>query len=233
MAFPPTRHSVIVDLAHSDSGHRERALEVVARAYRGPLVAVVRHRWELSTDDAEDLVQEFFAQAIDKGWLGRYDATRGRFRTFLRSCMWSFASTVYESSTRQKRGGGIAHVTFDALMTPPAVAPEVDAVFEREWVRSVLELSLEALRQECLATGRASTWQVFHAREVEGTLASDTPTSYRELATRFSIAETQVTNFLNWGRRRFRAHVLETIRSLTGSDEECREETRLLLGVDP
>lgn len=229
MAFPATRHSVIVDLLHDNAERRERALEVVARAYRAPMILAAQRRWSLPNADAEDLVQDFFAQAIARGWFGRYDPARGRFRTFLRSCLWAFASTVHDASTRLKRGGGIEHLPLDE--TSASTAPEVDALFDREWIRSVLELSLDALRRECLASGRAATWQVFQAREVDGA-ATGEPPPYRELAERFALPETQVTNYLNWARRRFRAHVLDTLRDLTATDEEFREEARLLLGVE-
>ena len=54
--------------------------------------------------------------------------------------------------------------------------------------------------------------------------------TYDVLAQRFGIPATQVTNYLNWARRRFRAHVLSTVRDLTASDAEYREEVRALTG---
>jgi RNA polymerase sigma-70 factor (ECF subfamily) len=231
MAFPDTRPSVIIDLSHDSAERRERALDLVARAYRAPMVAAAQRRWSMPMGDAEDLVQDFFAQAIAKGWFARYDAARGRFRTFLRSCLWAYASTVYDTTRRRKRGGGAEHVSLDAATDQASVDPEVDAVFDREWMRSVLEVALDGLRLECLAAGRELTWEVFRMREVEGAVADDSP-SYKTIADRLQLPETQVTNYLNWARRRFRSHVLDTLRALTASDEEFREEARLLLGVD-
>jgi hypothetical protein len=43
---------------------------------------------------------------------------------------------------------------------------------------------------------------------------------------------TQVANYLHWARNRFRGHALETLRALTTSDAEFREEARTLLGRD-
>ena len=232
--FPDTRHSVIAALASVDPAVRSRATELVAGAYRGPVVAVLRHRWALEQSDAEDLAHDFFAHALARDWLQRYDPAKGRFRTFLRSCLLAFGSTAYEASMRLKRGGGAAHLALDEA-APQVAGGEgseaaLDALFEREWVRSVLQLSLAALRSECEGSGRHVTWQVFAAHDVEGAELDERP-SYADLAQRFAIPRTQVTNYLNWARRRLRAHVIETLRALTASDEEFRDEARALLGA--
>jgi RNA polymerase sigma-70 factor (ECF subfamily) len=227
--FPETRQSVVARLASDDPEDRARALEVVARVYRAPIVALVRHRWDLEPADAEDLAHDFFAQLLEKDWLRRYDPARGRFRTFLRACLLAHASTVYQAARRLKRGGAARHL-------PLEDAGEVTAdgshdPFEREWVRSVLEASLEALRQECEASGRRETWEVFVARDVEGS-EGDVAPGYAELAARFGLPVSQVTNYLHWARTRFRGHLVATLRALTASEAEFREEARALLGVD-
>ena len=56
--------------------------------------------------------------------------------------------------------------------------------------------------------------------------------SYRELASRFDLPETTVTNRLAAIRRQFRAIVLDVLRDATASDDEYRAEVRALLGVD-
>ena len=53
--------------------------------------------------------------------------------------------------------------------------------------------------------------------------------SYRQLAAEYHIPVSQVTNFLAFARSEFRRHVLERLRSTTGSDEEFRSEARCLL----
>jgi hypothetical protein len=72
---------------------------------------------------------------------------------------------------------------------------------------------------------------VFVAHDIDGA-ERQTPPTYASLASEFGLPVTQVTNYLNWARRRFREHVLETLRSLTTSDAEFRAEARALLGVD-
>jgi len=208
---------------------RARAVDLVVSAYRAPVVAVLRRQWSLDLADAEDLAHDFFAHALEREWLSRYDRTRGRFRTFLRSCLQDFATTAHEAANRLKRGGHLIAVPLEES-TATVTEADVDRLFEQEWVRSVLTLSLERLSAQCAAAGRQATYDVFVAHDVEG---ADDPPRYSDLAARFGIPVTQVANYLHWARGRFRGHVLDTLRALTASDSEFRDEARALLGREP
>lgn len=177
--------------------------------------------------DAEDMAHDFFAHALDREWLARYDPAKGRFRVFLRTCLLGFASTAHEAATRQKRGGGITHVSIDDA-NAVAADDESTSIFDREWIRSVLSIALSALEQECLERGRGAAWRAFVAYDVEG--ADGARPTYEAIAHAEEIPLTQVTNYLNSTRRRFREHVLTTLRDLTASDAEYRDEVRALLG---
>jgi RNA polymerase sigma factor (sigma-70 family) len=225
--FPDTRASIVTALASEDSSTRERAAALVIEAYRAPVIAVLERKWNLQHADAEDLAHDFFAHALTRDWLARYDAGRGRFRTFLRTCLSAFASTAHEAATRKKRGGDARHVSLDHA-SALATDDEVAEMFEREWTRSVLAIALDALREEAIRRNRESSWQVFEAYEI-GRADGARPT-YDALARELGLPVTQVTNYLTWARGRFREHVLNTIRNLTASDEEYRDEVRALLG---
>jgi len=228
--FPSTQHSLVDALRSDEASTRERAVELVARIYRAPVMAVVMHRWQLQAADAEDLTHDFLLQAFDKEWFSRYDASRGRFRTFVRTCLLAFASSRFKSEQRLKRGGATEHVAIDDV-TLAVHDPELDALFDREWARSVVSSAVDALRTECQSLNRETTFAVFLAHDIDGAEDGER-TSYRELADRFRIPVTQVTNFLTWARRRFRVHVLDTLRALTADDAEFRNEARALLGVE-
>ena len=226
--FPETRVSQVLALSSDDSSLRSRAVDLVVAAYRAPVVAVLRKQWSLDLEDAEDLAHDFFAHALERDWLARYDREKGRFRTFLRKCLQDFANTRYEASRRLKRGGHLTSVALDDA-DALSVEADVDRLFAQEWARSVLSMSLDRLRQECEAEDRQRTFEVFVAHDVDG---ADEPPRYAELAKRFDLPVTQVANYLHWARSRFRGHVLDTLRALTASDDEFRDEARALLGRD-
>jgi hypothetical protein len=61
---------------------------------------------------------------------------------------------------------------------------------------------------------------------------SDPRPSYNQLATKFGLATTDVTNYLAFARREFRRCVLDQLREMTTTDQEFRREAQALLGVD-
>lgn len=228
--FPDTRDSLVQALVSADDNARLHAFDLVVRAYRSPVVVLLMRKWGLELDDAEDIAQEFFTSALEKGWLSRYDLSRGRFRTFLRSCLIAFASDEYDRTRRQKRGGGVQHEVLTEFTPQPEGESVMDELFEQEWIRSVLQIALDALRAEAQLTHRAAAFGIFERYDVLDNEDHARPT-YAALAHEWNLPTTQVTNYLSWARKRFRQHVLDTLRRLTGSEEEFRDEVRTLLGA--
>ena len=95
-----------------DSTRAREALASLCQTYWFPLYAYVRRRG-YSAADAEDLTQGFFAEAIDKNFFGRYDASRARFRTFLRTCLDGFVANENKAANRVKRGGNATILSLD------------------------------------------------------------------------------------------------------------------------
>jgi hypothetical protein len=85
-------------------------------------------------------------------------------------------------------------------------------------------LAIEDLRVECARDGKGTEWSVFETYD----LAEDARPSYVELARRHGVAETSVTNYLAWARRRLRGLVTERLRGVTSGERELREEMRRL-----
>lgn len=227
--FPDTRLSVVEALSVDDPGRRRDAAELLVRAYRAPVLEVLRWRWQLDEADAEDLTQEFFATALEKQWLGRFDPAKGRFRTFLRVCAERFAANRHQADHRLKRGGGAVTLSLEDVPTLVGEADvESEARFRGDWVRSVMALSVEALREEAHSRDRAVHLALFEAYD----LADDARPTYAALGATHGLTETQVLNHLAWARRRFRIHVLEVLRRLAGSEAEYREDVRDLLGIE-
>lgn len=236
--FPSTRHSVVRQASSPDPELRQRALETLAAAYWKPVYKHVRRRIRRSPEDAEDLTQAFFARAVEKDFFAGYDPQKGRFRTFLRTCLERFVANEDKAASRLKRGGDTEVLRLDfataeaELQAPGAGASRsAEEEFDAEWSRSLFTLAIEALRRVCDAQGKDLQFRLFSRYDLDDA-GTGRPT-YEDLASEFGITASLVTNHLAWARREFRRLVLETLRSLTGSDEEYRLEARLLLGFDP
>ena len=235
--FPRTRHSVLEAVRAGDEPGRREAFGALAAAYWKPVYKYVRLRWRQAPQDAEDLTQGFFAAAFEKGFFERFDPSRGRFRTYLRTCLDGFASKERAAARAQKRGGAALHLSLDfgvaegeLRSAPPAPDADLDLYFHREWVRALFEQAVARLRARCVETGRTTPFAVFERYDLDR--ESDAPT-YAELGRELGLPVTQVTNHLSAMRRELRRHLFETLRELCASEDEFRQEARLVLGREP
>jgi RNA polymerase sigma factor (sigma-70 family) len=235
--FPQTRHSVLLSARSPDPEERRRAFAVLAEAYWKPAYKYARLRFGLSPDDAEDLTQGFFAEALQKAYFERFDPGRARFRTYLRTCLDGFASKERAAARAQKRGGGVAHLALDfaaaeceLAQAPPAPGTDLDEYFHREWVRGLFEQAVARLRDRCAATGRGVAFAVFERYDLE---RDHEALTYADLARDLGLPVTQVTNHLAAMRRELRRVLLDGLRALCASEAEFLQEVRSVLGREP
>jgi len=228
-AFPPTRHSAVAAVRSADTTQRAKGLAILSAVYWRPVYTYLRLRWRKPHEEAADLAQEFFTQVVQKDVFARFDPSRARLRTFLRTCIDGLVANHDKAASRQKRGGGSPHLDFDGAreeiegLEGGCHSPEVQ--FEKEWARGVFGIALRRLEQECASTGRSQSYALLQRYDLD-----DERPTYAELAQRFGVPVTDVTNRLFRVRRELRRIVLEVLRELTASEEEFREEARALLG---
>lgn len=236
--FPATRRSVLLAARDADPEVRRQAFGTLVEGYWRPVYKYLRFQGRLGAEDAQDLTQGFFAQALEKGTFGRYDPDKARFRTFLRLCLDGFSANERKAAGRLKRGGGAAVLPLDfaeaeqelALQgTGNTLGPE--EYFHREWVRALFARAVETLRRRCEESGRGLRFALFERYDLDGA-DGDRPT-YAALAAQHGVTPEKVTNELAAARRELRSIVLETLRELTGSEAELRAEAREILGIDP
>lgn len=236
--FPVTRCTVILATGSPDPVVRQQAFGSLVAGYWKPVYKYIRLHRRSSNDDAKDLTQAFFLEALQKGFFQQYDPTQSRFRTYLRVCVDGFVGKHVRAAHRLKRGGETPVLSLDFAQAErelglhiPQGGGDVDEFFHREWVRSLLGLAVEDLRQECEQAGKRIHFTLFERYDLEAPDRQER-LSYAELSREFGVPITQVTNHLAFARRRFRTHLLDRLRATTGSDEEFRDEARHLLGGD-
>lgn len=235
--FPVTHHSAIVAARSEDREIRQRALGTIVESYWKPAYKYLRIKWQLSNEDTKDLVQGFFANAIEKDYFTSYDPAKASFQTFFRTCLDRFVANQKKSDSRLKRGGGNDHFSIDFSSAEDEV--ELNAVngitpedyFHKEWVRSLFTLAIETLRRRYDQTGRGVYFKLFELYDL-GDDEVESKTSYASLAKELGISTIDVTNYLAAARREFRKIVLDKLREVTATEEEFRTEARALLGVE-
>lgn len=238
-AFPLTRHSVVRAMAPADPEVRTAAFDAIVRGYWRPVYAYIRLRWRRDVEDARDLTQDFFTRALEKEYLARYDASKARFRTFLRTCLDAFVANAQQRAERLKRGGAcrIESLDFDRAEQDVSAQvnadqPDPEACFRREWIRGLFAAAVDDLRVRCDERGHALAFALFTRYDLEGSDGGERPT-YAGLAQELGTSAATVTNQLAWARREFREIVLDSLRALCATDDEFVAEARALLGVVP
>lgn len=229
--FPATRQSAFALLRSPTPEDRARGLDCIAAAYWRPVYVFVLVKWRKPPEDARDLTQAFFTSALEKRLFDGYDRERGRFRSFLRTCLDRFLANEHEASGRLKRGGPQARwmqVPLDDIepeIEALVAGDDPEAAFDREWTRSIFALSVADLRQEYQSLGRAPRFAVFE----QLVLIADSHETYRQIAQRLGVRETDVSNYLTQAKRDLRRLLLERLRGITSSDEELADEARAVL----
>ncbi|MEM9378540.1 MAG: sigma-70 family RNA polymerase sigma factor [Planctomycetota bacterium] len=231
--FRTTRWTLVSGAASADDGERSRALEELCSAYWPPLYAYLRRRGR-APDEASDLVQGLFHVLLEREGLARIEARTGRFRSWLLTALQNHERDVQERGRAQKRGGGASNVSIDAAAGErayevAAAAGEADParVFERAWVRGVLDHARSALLEESIARGSGDLF-----RCLEPTLDAAPDREERSaLAERLGLSPVALRVAIHRLRERYRSLILATVRETLADDEDPADELEALLAA--
>jgi RNA polymerase sigma factor (sigma-70 family) len=226
--FAPTRWSLVAAAAEPASAESREALEALCRASWLPLYAFAR-RSGSAPEEAEDLVQGFFAVLLEKGYLAQADRERGRFRTFLLAAFRHHASHERERAQAQKRGGGVRVMSLDReqgeslYLASPAEGQNAEQLYERRWALTLLERALEDLRA---AYGSRGQSEVFEALRPH---LSGTSRPLAEVGADLGLTEGAAKVALHRLRGRYRDVLRAAIAETVETPDEIDDEIRHLL----
>src|SRR5438046_7527636 len=114
MAFTTSQWSVVLE-AQGESTAAQRALEILCRTYWRPLYGFVR-RQGLTREEAQDLIQEFFARLLEHRNLDTVRREKGRLRSYLLVSLKRFLASERHRARGVKRYESGPHVTLDELV---------------------------------------------------------------------------------------------------------------------
>lgn len=230
--FATTRWSVIRQAGDLVSPSVESAREQLCRLYWPALYAWLRRDGHAPAD-AEDLVQGFLAQFVDRNDFASAQVARGRFRSYLLSSLRHYVISARRHDTAAKRGGSGAHVPLDEMRaeevasTTASPALTAQQAFDRRWLAAILTEALRRLQNDYAAAGQAERFAA-----LKPWLAADPPDgAYEPLAEKLGVARATIATWVSRLRLRYRELVHEQIRETVCSQEEFEQELRDLLGV--
>lgn len=227
--FQDTHWSVVLAAGVDSSPQAQQALEILCRAYWGPLYTYVRRCGE-SPEDAEDLTQAFFARVLEKNYLRAAAPERGRFRWFLLASLKHFLANEWDRARAAKRGGGRRGLSLDqlspnqlnALESADCLSPE--KAYDRSWALVLLEQARTRLRAEFDSAGRLERFELLE----QFLPGADAVSSYAEIARRLGMAEGTIKSDVSRLRRRYGEMVREEVALTLGRQMDLDDELRHL-----
>jgi RNA polymerase sigma-70 factor (ECF subfamily) len=234
-AFATTRWSLILSAAKSESGEQTArdALEELCRTYWRPVFSFICRRG-YSTEDAQDLTQDFFVKILERNWLEHADRNRGRFRTLLLTSLQNFLVNAARRTHTRKRGGDVQFVSWDDWMAEAPSQLSISAqaldsmpaerLFDLRWATTVVEQALRRLREECAGKDRL---RLFYALSRHLTEERD-EVSHANLSAALGVAETAVKKQLHTMRQRYRCLLRDEVAHTVENPADVEDEIRYL-----
>jgi RNA polymerase sigma-70 factor (ECF subfamily) len=223
--FATTQWSIVVAAGHADGAKSRVALSQLCEAYWFPLYAYVRRRVS-QVDEAQDLTQAFFAHLLEKQALLKAERERGRFRAFLLTALKNFLTNEWYKEHAAKRGGGRSELSLDFtkgesdFKIEPADRLTPELLYERQWVLTVLNNVLEALRQELTSAGKGEQFEVLKGALTGEASADEYERAGASLGISPAAAKQAAYRLRKRYRDLFRAEVARTVAAEEDVDDE-------------
>lgn len=223
--FATTRWTLVRDAARGGDAVAQAALGDLFVTYWPPLYRYARRRGK-SPQDAEDLVQGFFAGLLEQGGLRLADRDRGRFRMFLLGGFKNHMAGEWQREHRLKRGGFATRLSLDwkhaetGLGIDPEDPRSPDKLYDREWAMALLDKVLDDLAREEQGL-EFERWKPFLS-------VSSGNLPYAEIAARFGMTEGAARVAVHRLRKRYRQRLRDEIARTLADGEQVEEEMRAL-----
>ncbi len=156
--FTETHWTLIHDVREGGEVRRHAALERLCARYWLPLYCFAR-KCGLAPEDAEDLIQDFFENALRKDLFAQADQAKGRLRCFLLGGLKFEIRDWRRRESAVKRGGGLAPLSLDRDAEEiyghePVDDASPDELFNRKWAESICAEALDQVARRWARRGR-------------------------------------------------------------------------------
>jgi RNA polymerase sigma factor (sigma-70 family) len=225
-SFPTTRWTRVVDAGNTLHPRSRKALEELLQLYWYPIYAFLR-RTGFSHPEAEDLTQDFFLYALEHGTLSRADPARGRFRTFMLTCLRNFVGDDRRKRNAAKRNGRVIELDQADAAERYAMEPvndfSPDRVYERAFATEVLEGTLRELAAQAADDGKSVVFQA-----VRDHLTDESAETFRAIAAQLNMSASTLRSSAARFRRRWNEMIADRVGHTVANQDEIPSERQAL-----
>jgi DNA-directed RNA polymerase specialized sigma24 family protein len=223
-----TRRSLLPPPESRDAPGWEESWSYLFRLYTPAMIRYVRSILGRvlgrlpDESEAADVVQDYFAECIAKGWLSRDAENLRCFRAYLQTQLRRFTYRHLEHKHAKKRHapGPTSHGALERVV---GEAPDpADAELDRGWVQVAVDQALDALRE-----GNAEYHEI--VADLLRTHGDGSP----DLGERMARTPQQLVHLRHRARKRFALLFHERLRESVRDDEAFEELCQRLEGYLP
>lgn len=227
--FLTTRWTVVAR-ARGDSPSARQALEELCASCWFPLYAFAR-RSGRSPADAQDLVQGFFVEIIEKDLIARVDAGKGRLRTFLLTAFKRHMGHEHRRESALKRGGASQPLSFDEADAESWYAGQLvdgespERMYDRQWALGLLESVIQELAEDWARRDKAALFEALRPYLTGQPEEGD----YAQVGQATGLSRTALKSAVHRLRAQYRERLIARVKEtqIDGGDHE--DELRVLL----
>lgn len=153
--FDQTSHTLLENVRNGDGD----ALEQLCQRYWYPLYTwLLASRMARSDQDAQDIVQGFFAKMLARGTLAAHRPERGRFRTYLLTCLKNHVIDLVRKPTVPTVEMTETQVeSFD----PAEHGETADEAYEKAWAWELFGSAKDSIRRAWEGDGQGELFDAF------------------------------------------------------------------------
>ena len=232
--FGTTHWTEILTAQSAGDPQGRQALEALLARYWKSVYCYLRCKG-YDTENAKDLTQGFFHEVVlGRGLIQKADRSRGRFRTFLLTCLNHYVWKIRRSGKARSDLSTDRLIylgEMDKLNVPePCHYTTPNSAFDYAWGTAILDQVIAEVAAKCRETGNAVYWDLFRERFLQPVMENARPPALPILCQKYGVTETaKASHMILTVKRRFRGILRSQVRQFVSSDAEVDEEIRYLM----
>ncbi|MEM9587117.1 MAG: sigma-70 family RNA polymerase sigma factor [Planctomycetota bacterium] len=204
------------------------ALQHLCQRYWYPLYCYLRRSGH-TADTAQDLVQGFFTELLQRQSLGKADPERGRFRNFLLTACRNHVANVHRADRAIRRGGEMKGHSLEIqqgeerFSAEPASVQTAERLFDRAWALEIIDAAFARVRQTYESKGRGERFDALSPLVTP----TDAPPSHAQIADQLGCTPAAVKVAAFRLRQQFADAIREEIAATIDADEPRQQEAMI------